>query len=129
MLYVEDNPSNLQLMELLVSNIEGLSMLSAHTAELGVEIATSKPLDVIVLDVNLPGMSGLDAITKLKNHERTRHIPVLALSAAATASDIEKGLAAGFMRYLTKPIDIQEVSDTLREALNQGQSLSKTRKC
>lgn len=117
MLYVEDNPSNLQLMEMIVSRIDGLTMLSTHTAELGIEIARSNQPDVIILDINLPGMSGLDAIAELKTHGKTKNIPVLALSAAATKSDIEKGTEAGFLHYLTKPMNVAEVTDAIREAL------------
>ena len=119
MLYVEDNPSNLQLMEMIVSHIEGLSMLSAHTAELGIEIAKNKQPNVIVLDINLPGMSGLDAIKELKKHDATKNIPVLALSAAATKTDIDKGMEAGFLLYLTKPMDVIVVTDAIRDALDE----------
>jgi PAS domain S-box-containing protein len=121
MLYVEDNPSNLQLMEMIVSRIDGLTMLSAHTAELGIEIARANNPDIIILDINLPGMSGLDAIKELKKHETTKDTPVFALSAAATKKDIEKGLEAGFLHYLTKPMNVVEVTDAIRGALeNQG---------
>ncbi|MHA1598888.1 MAG: ATP-binding protein, partial [Alphaproteobacteria bacterium] len=117
MLYVEDNPSNLQLMEMIVSGIDGLSMLSAHTAELGIEIARSKRPDVIVLDINLPGMSGLEAIGVLRGMDETKNIPTLALSAAATKSDINKGLAAGFREYLTKPLHVPTITAAIRDAL------------
>jgi len=117
MLYVEDNPSNLQLMEMIVSRIDGLTMLSAHTAELGIEIAKSKQPDIIVLDINLPGMSGLDAVKELKRHNTLKNTPVMALSAAATKSDIEKGIKAGFDHYMTKPMNVVEVMNAIREAL------------
>ncbi|MBT5013066.1 MAG: PAS domain S-box protein [Rhodospirillaceae bacterium] len=117
MLYIEDNPSNLQLMEMIVEGIDGLSMLSAHTAELGIDIARSKRPDVILLDINLPGMSGLDAVKALKGWDETKNIPTMALSAAATKNDIDKGLAAGFDRYLTKPVLVSEVTEALRKAM------------
>lgn len=120
MLYVEDNASNLQLMEMIVSHVDGLTMYSAQTAEQGIDIARRKQPDVIVLDINLPGMSGLEAIRVLKNDDATRTIPVLALSAAATHHNIEAGLKAGFECYLTKPIDVVKITDAIRNALDSA---------
>lgn len=117
-LYIEDNPSNLKLMEKIVSHICGLNMLSAHTAELGIEVATSKRPDLVIMDINLPGMSGIDAIHKLKGIDETKDIPVIALSAAATKAEIDKGLKAGFQQYLTKPIDILKVTETIKSYLD-----------
>jgi len=117
MLYVEDNPSNLQLMELIASRLNGLEMISAHTAELGIDLAASKLPDVIILDINLPGMDGYEALKILQNKAETRDIPVLALSANATRNDIEKGRKAGFRRYLTKPIKVTEIVDAIESAL------------
>lgn len=117
MLYVEDNPTNLKLMEKIVSHIDGLSMLSTHTAEFGIELARSKQPDVIIFDINLPGMNGFDALQKLQKLNETKNIPVLALSAVATKKDIEKGIKAGFLEYLTKPVQIREVADAIRNAL------------
>lgn len=113
-LYVEDNPSNLKLMETIVSRIKGLSILSAHTAELGIEVALSKQPDLIILDINLPGMSGIDALRKLKDFDETKDIPVIALSAAATKADIDKGIKAGFRQYLTKPIQVLEITEAIK---------------
>ena len=117
MLYVEDNPSNLQLMELITSRVEGLEMISAHTAELGIDLAKSKLPDIIILDINLPGMNGFEALKILQNDTETRTIPVLALSANATRTDIENGEAAGFLKYLTKPIKVTEITDAIELAL------------
>ncbi len=117
MLYVEDNPSNLQLMEMIVSRIDGLSLISAHSAELGIELARSRHPDIIILDINLPGMDGFKALEILNSDEETRDIPVLALSAAATRRDIEKGEAAGFARYMTKPMEIQNVIEAINQHL------------
>ncbi len=119
MLYVEDNPSNLRLMEMIVSRIEGLTLIAAHNAELGIEMARSKRPDIIFLDINLPGMNGFQALEKLQEYEETRDIPVLALSAAATKRDIEKGIAAGFTRYMTKPMQIKEVIAAINEQLEK----------
>jgi len=120
MLYVEDNPASLKLMESLVSHLDGIAMFSAHTAELGIEIAKNKPLDLIILDINLPGMNGIEALKELQKHEKTKDIPVFALSAAATKRDIENGIDAGFKKYLTKPINILEVTEAIRKELNAG---------
>ena len=117
MLYVEDNPSNLRLMEMIVSRVGGLELISAHTAELGIELARSRKPDIIFMDINLPGMNGFQALEKLKQYEETREIPVLALSAAATKRDIEKGISAGFSRYMTKPMQIRDVIAAIKEEL------------
>jgi CheY-like chemotaxis protein len=117
LLYVEDNPENLELMELIVSRIEGLSMISSHNAEQGIELARAEKPDLIILDINLPGMSGLDALKKLRRYKNTKNIPVLALSAAATKKDIEKGMEAGFKKYITKPFQVDEIVGVLLQTM------------
>ncbi len=117
LLYIEDNPDNIKLMELIVSRINGLSMISAHTGELGIELAKAENPDVIIIDINLSGINGIEAMKKLRNDQNTRNIPVMAMSAAATKRDLEIGMEAGFMRYLTKPIQVSEVADAIRTAL------------
>ncbi len=117
-LYVEDNPANLALMEQIVENIDGLSIISAHNAEFGIELAKSHKPDLIILDINLPGMSGLEAIEKIKEIDTVSEIPAIALSAAATPRDIRKGLDAGFDHYLTKPINVAEITKTIRDILD-----------
>lgn len=116
LLYVEDNLANLQLMELIVSRIEGLEMVSTHTGELGIEMARSEKPDVIILDINLPGMNGIEVLKKLHSFEETKNIPVLALSANATERDIEKGMEAGFLQYLTKPVNIPVLVEAIKKA-------------
>ena len=117
LLYIEDNPTNLRLMEDLVSTLPDVSMFAAPTAELGLDLAVAHRPDVIVLDLNLPGMSGLEVLNRLKARPETRATPVVALSAAAFPRDIKKGLAAGFFRYLTKPLDVNAFLDAIGEAL------------
>lgn len=117
LLYVEDNPANLRLMELIVSRVEGLSMISTHTGELGVELARVEKPDIIILDINLPGMNGIETLKKLRSYEEIGNVPVLAMSAAATERDIQKGMEAGFLRYLTKPVRVLEVVDAIKAAL------------
>ena len=120
MLYIEDDKNNTALMELIVTRIEGVSMISAATAELGLELAASEKPDMILLDINLPEMSGYEAIARLKENEKTRDIPVVALSAAAMPHDIVRGKDAGFLHYLTKPIEINEVTDVIRDVIENG---------
>ena len=117
LLYVEDNPANLLLMEKIISRIEGLSLISAPSGELGIELAKNSKPDLIILDVNLPGMSGIEVLQQLRKYDDTSHTPIFALSAAATETDIEKGMDAGFDKYLTKPLVISELVDAICEAL------------
>jgi len=116
-LYIEDNPASISLMEQLVNQISGLQLLSAQNAELGLNLAKQHQPDMIILDINLPGMSGLEAVTHLKHMQETQHIPVIALSANAMPADIQRGLHAGFKQYLTKPLDINSMIDTIKETL------------
>lgn len=122
LLYVEDNPSNLRLMESIVDRIDGLTMLSAHSAELGLELALAHYPDVILLDINLPGLDGYKALSRLRSFPETRTTPVLALSALAMPKDVEKGLKAGFREYLTKPVKVEEVTAALFRTLNRDSS-------
>ena len=105
-LYIEDNPSSFRLVEKSLSEHLGLVMLNAHTAELGVEMARTHHPDIILLDINLPGMNGFEALKVLQSDSSTRDIPVIAITANAMERDIKKGLDAGFYDYLTKPVDI-----------------------
>ena len=116
-LYVEDNPANLKLVAQLVARRPDLRLLSAGTGGLGIELARAHRPEVILMDINLPDMSGIDALKILRADPATAHIPVVALSANAMPHDIEKGLQAGFFRYLTKPIKLDELLDTLNTAL------------
>ncbi|HUP62521.1 MAG TPA: PAS domain S-box protein [Thermoanaerobaculia bacterium] len=117
LLYVEDNPANLKLVERLVGRRHDLRLLSAIDGSRGVELARTCQPDVILMDINLPGISGIEALRILGEDKATAHIPVVALSANAIPRDIEKGLEAGFFRYLTKPIRVNEFMDTLNVAL------------
>ncbi len=92
-------------------------MLSAMNGNRGVELARTHLPDVILMDINLPGISGIEALKILKEDEATAHIPIIALSANAMSRDIQKGLDAGFFRYLAKPIKVSEFTDALNIAL------------
>jgi CheY-like chemotaxis protein len=117
LLYVEDNPANLMLVEQLIARRPDLRLLTARDGNMGIHLARAKQPDVILMDINLPGISGIDALSILRADPATAHIPVVALSANAMPRDIEKGLQAGFFRYLTKPIKVNEFMHTLDGAL------------
>ncbi|HTV17325.1 MAG TPA: ATP-binding protein [Polyangiaceae bacterium] len=108
-LYVEDNPANALFMQDLLSTFDSIDLLVAPNAEAGVEIAERRRPAVVIMDINLPGMNGLDALRALRAKEQTRDIPVIALTAAASERDRQAGERAGFYRYLTKPIQVDEL--------------------
>jgi PAS domain S-box-containing protein len=124
LLYVEDNPANLMLVEDIIARRSNIRLLTARDGNKGVAVARTTLPDVILMDINLPGISGLMAMRILAEDPNTTHIPVIALSANAMPRDIEKGLEAGFFRYLTKPIKVIEFMDTLDEALAFAQTQS-----
>ncbi|HKO93766.1 MAG TPA: ATP-binding protein [Polyangiaceae bacterium] len=115
--YVEDNPSNIAFMQDLLADFERVLLLAAPTAEIGIELARTRRPDVIIMDINLPGMSGLQASQQLRQWPETRDIPVIALSAAAMIRDAARVSGAGFYRYLTKPVKVDELTATLEELL------------
>ncbi|WP_333872962.1 hybrid sensor histidine kinase/response regulator [Methylobacter sp.] len=117
LLYVEDNPANLMLVEQIIAGHPHVRMLSARDGHLGIALARAHRPDVILMDINLPGISGLQTLKILRQDPAVAHIPVIALSANAMFRDIEKGLAAGFFRYLTKPIKINEFMSAFDDAL------------
>ncbi len=116
-LCVEDNPANMALIAQLIARRPDLRLLSAGDGNLGVRAARERLPDVILMDINLPGISGIEALRILREDAATAHIPVIALSANAMPRDIEKGLCAGFYRYLTKPIKVDEFMRALDTAL------------
>ena len=124
LLYVEDNPANLMLVEDLIARRPDIRLLSAADGDRGIEIARASRPDVILMDINLPGISGITVLSILAEDPATAHIPVVALSANAMARDIEKGLEAGFFRYLTKPIKVNEFMDTLDVTLKFAKTQS-----
>jgi PAS domain S-box-containing protein len=117
LLYVEDNPANLQLVERLIARRPDLRMLSARDGNQGIQLARSRHPEVILMDINLPGISGIEALKIIREDPETAHIPVIALSANAMPRDIQKGMLAGFFLYLTKPIKVDEFMNTLDAAL------------
>ncbi len=115
-LYVEDNPANVMLIEQIAKRMS-IRFVTSHDAELGIVLAVSQKPDLIVMDINLPQMDGYQALRRLKTNPATALIPVIALSANAMKHDVERGLAAGFLRYHTKPIDVEEMERSIREIL------------
>ena len=120
LLYVEDNPANLELVEQLIARRPELRLLSAADGNLGIEFARSYLPEVILMDINLPGLSGIEAMQILRADPLTAHIPIIALSANAVPRDIEKALEAGFFNYLTKPIKVNQFMDALDVALQSA---------
>ncbi|MCW8901168.1 MAG: response regulator [Gammaproteobacteria bacterium] len=108
-LYVEDNPANLRLVTQLLSRLPNLHMWSAHEPLLGLDLAITNKPDLILLDINLPGIDGFELLKLLKQQNETREIPVIAISANTMPRDIERGFEAGFIDYITKPIDINKL--------------------
>ncbi|HIJ86784.1 MAG TPA: PAS domain S-box protein [Desulfuromonadales bacterium] len=122
LLYVEDNPANMMLVEDIIARRPDIRLLTARNGKSGIELARASLPDVILMDINLPGISGIDAMKILAVDQTTAHIPVVALSANAMPRDIEMGLKAGFFRYLTKPINVDKFMDTLNIALNYAKT-------
>jgi CheY-like chemotaxis protein len=114
-LYVEDNPANVTFMRDLMSTLENIDLMCVSTAELGIEFARARLPQAILMDINLPGMSGVEALRVLRSLPETSEIPVIALTAAASERDRERGVAAGFFRYLTKPVQVAELIESLEQ--------------
>jgi len=128
LLYVEDNPANLKLVEQLVARRPDLRLLSAGDGLTGIKLARDHLPEVVLMDINLPGISGIQTLEILRADPATASIIVIALSANAMPHDIEKGLEAGFFRYLTKPIKVIEFMDTLDMALEAAETTMRQRK-
>jgi len=122
LLYVEDNPANMELVEQLIALCPDMRLLTAINGTLGIKLARSALPKVILMDINLNGISGIDALKILRADPTTAHIPVIALSANAMPRDVAKGMKAGFFRYLTKPIKVKDFMDTLNAALELAEN-------
>ena len=117
LLYIEDNPANMRLVERLIERRTDIKLLKAVDGLQGIALARASLPNVILMDINLPGISGIDALKVLREDAATAHIPVVAISANAMSRDIEVGRQLGFFRYLTKPIVVEEFMTTLDLAL------------
>ena len=118
-LIVEDNEKNLKLAR-DVLQFRGFRTLEASTAERGIELATEHHPDLVLMDYQLPGMNGVEALERLRAQPATADIPVVALTASAMREDRERFLTAGFDGYLTKPIDVREFGNQVRSFLKNG---------
>jgi CheY-like chemotaxis protein len=107
-LYIEDNPTNIRLLQQIFARYPQLILDIAEEAFLGIYKARSLRPDLIILDINLPGMDGYEVLNVLKKDEHTKNIPVVGLSANAMPYDIERGKNSGFFDYLTKPVQINQ---------------------
>ncbi|WP_426087839.1 ATP-binding protein [Janthinobacterium sp. PSPC1-1] len=117
LLYVEDNPANLTLVEEIVRYCPQLQLLTATDGRLGVAMARTHLPQLILMDINLPHVNGTDALKLLRADPRTAHIPVIALTANAMPGDVERSMALGFYRYLTKPINLDEFTEAINSTL------------
>ena len=107
-LYIEDNPANMRLVERIVKRRPDLELLTADEPHNGLQIAFTHKPDIILLDISLPGIDGYEVLHRLRMEPVTESIPVIAISANAMKTDVERGSASGFASYLTKPIDIND---------------------
>ncbi len=117
-LYIEDNPANVRLMQSIIEVSGNLKMAEAMTAEIGLAMAKIARPRLILMDINLPGMNGYEALRQLRADPATRHIPVIAITANAMKHERERGLAEGFDDYVTKPLDVPYLSKRIRELLD-----------
>ena len=118
-LCIEDNPANLRLIERILAERPDIRLLSANVPSLGLELALAHRPALILLDINLPDMDGFEVMRRLLENPATRDIPVLAISANAMPDDLERGQAAGFVDYLTKPLDVNVFLTAIDAALAQ----------
>jgi PAS domain S-box-containing protein len=116
-LYVEDNPANVTFMRDVLGDFEELDLATTPTAEMGLELALARRPDLIIVDINLPGMNGFEALRRIRAEPSIAKVPVIALTAAASERDRQRGIEAGFYRYLTKPIQIDQLLGALEAVL------------
>lgn len=116
-LYIEDNPSHRKLLSKCLDKQKRFSLLTANDGEQGLSLCQQHQPDVILLDINLPGVNGFGVMEKLKHEALSGDAPVIALSANAMAEDLQRAEEAGFFAYLTKPIDIEHLCHTIHQAL------------
>ncbi len=121
-LYVEDNPANMELIRQVIARRPDVRLLTALDALQGIESARVHLPDVILMDINLPGLSGIDAMNVLRADVSVAHIPIIALSANAMPDDFQKGIAAGFFSYITKPVKLPQFMEVLDTALAFSQA-------
>ena len=112
-LYIEDNPSNLKLVAQILGQRKHINLLTAHTPEIGIGVALARRPELILLDINMPGMDGYQILELLKAESSLKDIPVIVVTANAMPREIKRGMKAGFSDYLTKPLDIKKFLNTV----------------
>ena len=120
LLYIEDSRTNVNLVAQILKARPNIALMSANTGEMGLKLAHMHRPDIILLDINLPGIDGYEVLAQLKNHENTQNIPVLGLSAMDTMSSVAKAEKASFLTYIVKPLDIKKFLDAVDMALDQS---------
>ena len=128
MLCIDDNPVNLKLIAQILAKRPDIDLVTAHTPGLGIQLAMSRQPELILLDINMPGMDGYQVLEVLRNYARTASIPIIAVTANAIPRDIEKGGTVGLADYLTKPLDVGKFLAAVDRALAGGADPSKKRK-
>ena len=118
-LVVEDNERNLKLLR-DVLEYAGYDVRVARTAEDGITLAVKEPPDLVLMDLQLPGIDGMEALRRLRENPRTADIPVVAVTAQAMKQDRERALDAGFNGYIEKPISVRAFPDQVRGFLSGG---------
>ena len=121
LLYVDDTPANMRLVEQIIKQFSDIKLIGETTAERGLVVAAEQQPGLILMDIQLPGMDGFQALTELKQNNNTHHIPVIAVSANAKESDEQRGLDHGFDGYLTKPLDLHKFISVIRDQFSLNQ--------
>jgi CheY-like chemotaxis protein len=117
LLYVEDSRTNVSLVSQILKARPEIALMSAHTGEMGLQLANMHHPDVILLDINLPGMDGFEVLERLRENDNTKDIPVLALTANDNLYNLDRGREAGFLKYIVKPLDIKQFLEVIDYAL------------
>jgi len=118
LLYIEDNPANMQLMRKVIKRLDGFTLFDAPNAEIGFEVIEQIKPEIILMDIDLPGLNGFQAFTEIqKRFDFADQVPIIAISANAMKGDVERGMELGFYAYLTKPLNIPLLFETLKQAI------------
>lgn len=124
-LYVEDNDDNVYMLKTWLELLDGFEVVVAEDGEKGCKMAATERPDVILMDLEMPGVDGWEATRRLKSNPETHEIPVIALSAHAVSGTREKALAAGCDEFDTKPIDFERLVAAIRRLLDAGKRAAK----
>jgi CheY-like chemotaxis protein len=116
-LYIEDNPSNIRLVATILERRPAINLISAHQPRVGLDLAREYAPDLILLDINMPGLNGYEVLERLRADRTFDDTPIIAVTANAMASEVREGMAAGFDDYLTKPLDVGRFLETLDDVL------------